>query len=156
MHHSNIAGTGRAQPGNNVEMAQQVSAENRVLVLHRLTKGCRGCWGLVGARQGRQESATKRKAVSILVGCRWADWDRGGDNPLALPTELSLAPGPSPFQGPLPFLSFSPSPSSEPMLYVGKLISKERKVLFVCLTVWLGKYNFGSDLLFPLSTPKLF
>lgn len=43
-----IAGTRWALPDNDVEMAQQVSAENQLLVLGRLMKGWRRYRGLVG------------------------------------------------------------------------------------------------------------
>lgn len=73
-HHSNIAGTGWVLPESDVEMAQQVSAENQLLVLSRLTRNeeMQGPGELKG---GWQDSAVKSRAVPILEGCRWTDWN---------------------------------------------------------------------------------
>lgn len=61
-------------PESDVEMAQQVSAENQLLVLGRLIRNeeMQGPGELKG---GWQDSAVKSRAVPILEGCRWADWD---------------------------------------------------------------------------------
>lgn len=84
-HHNNVAGIGRALP-DDVELAQQVSAENQVLVLCRLTKGWRGHWDLVGRGGAGRSHCSNPGGVQVA-----RPGPRDGDKPPALPKELSLA-----------------------------------------------------------------
>lgn len=128
--HNSGAGTGRALPDDDVEMAQQVSAENQVLVFCRLTEGWTGRWGW--AAEMGQAGVCRSNPAGVQMGRLGP---RGGDNPPALCTELSLAPGSSPFQGSFPFLNWMIPCSSLPSELCCHLENlsqrKERFCLFV-------------------------
>lgn len=97
LHHK-VAGTGRALLDSNVEMIQQVSAENQLLVVGGLMKGWRRRWGLVVGWDRAGRILSWNPELSQF----W--WGAGGQmrTTLQLSKVPLLAPGSFPFRGYLP------------------------------------------------------
>lgn len=111
--------------GDNAQMVQQVSAENRLWVLG-LAPGMQEVLWPGGLGQGWQDSVTTPRAVPTLMGCRWARGDYlCGDDTLALQSASRWSQGPFPSEGPFPFLplrrGLCPCLSSGPCSNLGNL-----------------------------------
>lgn len=155
-HHNNVAGTRWALPHDNVEMAQQVSAENQLSVLGGLIKGRRRCWGLAGRDRTGRILPSNPELSQFWWGAGGWTTEMGTTLLLHLWSPSHWLQDPLPSEGPFPFLLLSLllSPSSVFSTSAPTLETclKGRKVLFVCL----DQSCFGSHLSLSRLTPELF